>query len=151
MLKCRHQCHCACTSEIKTGIINETGRQAAHTKNNENKRVVFGRITSNDVLYSWFEGLQIKKNFKKNTKLTGTICVRTTQFQFCIKYYWFKFLIYNDSLDTLKISICFYHFIQHFQIQTFSYKLLLNKHKFPFDRFTLPHTHTNQKSSIYTF
>ena len=66
MLKCRHQCHCACTSEIRTCIINETGRQAAHKKNNENTRVDFGRITPNDVLYSWFEGLDKKKHFHKN-------------------------------------------------------------------------------------
>ena len=42
------RCHCACSSEIGTCIINDAGRQAAH-KNNENMRFV--RITPNDVIY----------------------------------------------------------------------------------------------------
>ena len=29
LLKCKHQCHCACSSEIGTCIINDAGRQAA--------------------------------------------------------------------------------------------------------------------------
>jgi hypothetical protein len=32
MLKCKHQCHCACSSEIGTYVIDDAGRQAAHTK-----------------------------------------------------------------------------------------------------------------------
>ena len=32
MLKCKHQCHCACSSEIGTCIINDAGRQAAKKK-----------------------------------------------------------------------------------------------------------------------
>jgi hypothetical protein len=35
MLKCKHQCHCTCSSEIGT-CINDDGRQAAHKKTNEN-------------------------------------------------------------------------------------------------------------------
>jgi hypothetical protein len=34
-LKCKHQYHCACSSEIGACIINDAGRQAAH-KNNKN-------------------------------------------------------------------------------------------------------------------
>lgn len=30
MLKCQHQCHCTCSSEIGTCIINDAGIQAAH-------------------------------------------------------------------------------------------------------------------------
>jgi hypothetical protein len=30
--KCKHQCHCACSSEIGTFIINDAGRPAAHKK-----------------------------------------------------------------------------------------------------------------------
>ena len=37
ILKCEHQCHCTCNSEIGTCIINDAGRQM-HTKNNENTR-----------------------------------------------------------------------------------------------------------------
>ena len=37
MLKCKHQCHCACSLEIGTCIINDDGRQAAY-KNDENTR-----------------------------------------------------------------------------------------------------------------
>ena len=32
MLKCNHQCHCACRSEMETLIIYDAGRQAAHKK-----------------------------------------------------------------------------------------------------------------------
>ena len=32
MLKCKHQCHFACSSEIWTCIINDAGRLAAHKK-----------------------------------------------------------------------------------------------------------------------
>ena len=32
MLKCKHQCHCQCSSEIGKCIINDAGRQAAHNK-----------------------------------------------------------------------------------------------------------------------
>jgi hypothetical protein len=35
MLKCKHQCHCACSSEIGTCIINDAGRQASHKKTTE--------------------------------------------------------------------------------------------------------------------
>ena len=30
--KCKHQCHCACSSDIRTCIINDAGRPAAHKK-----------------------------------------------------------------------------------------------------------------------
>ena len=30
--KCNHECHCACSSEIGTCIINDAGRRAAHKK-----------------------------------------------------------------------------------------------------------------------
>jgi hypothetical protein len=39
MLKCKHQCHCTCSSEIGT-CINDDGRQAAHKKTNENTRLI---------------------------------------------------------------------------------------------------------------
>jgi hypothetical protein len=32
MLKCKHRGHCACSSEIGICIINDAGRQTAHTK-----------------------------------------------------------------------------------------------------------------------
>ena len=32
MLKCQHQCHCTCNSEIGICIINDAGRQAVHKK-----------------------------------------------------------------------------------------------------------------------
>jgi hypothetical protein len=32
MLKCKHQCHCECSSEIGTCIINDAGIQDAHKK-----------------------------------------------------------------------------------------------------------------------
>jgi len=57
MLKCKHQCHCTCSSEIWT-CINDDGRQAAHKKQ-----------TKIHVLYSCFEGkinYQRKKSFQKN-------------------------------------------------------------------------------------
>jgi hypothetical protein len=53
--KCKHQCHCACSSDIGTCIINDAGRRAAQ-KNNENTRF-FCRISPNDDLYSCFEGI----------------------------------------------------------------------------------------------
>jgi hypothetical protein len=65
MLKCKHQCHCACSSEIGTCIINDAARQTAH-KNNENSRF-FGRISSNDVLYTCFEGT-VYVNFQRQKK-----------------------------------------------------------------------------------
>jgi hypothetical protein len=34
-----HQCHCTCSPEIGTCMINDTGRQVAD-KNNENKRFI---------------------------------------------------------------------------------------------------------------
>jgi hypothetical protein len=46
MRKCNHQCHCACSSEIGTCIINDAGRQAVHKKTT--KIYVFGRISPND-------------------------------------------------------------------------------------------------------
>jgi hypothetical protein len=115
MLKCRHQCHCACTSEIRTCIINETGRQATHTKKQRKYTCCFwsNHVKRRFILMVW-RLIDKKKTFIENTKLTGTIRLRTTQFQFCIKYYWFKFLIYTDALDTLKITICFYDFAEHF-------------------------------------
>jgi hypothetical protein len=32
MLKCQHQCHCACNSQFGISIIKDAGRQAAHKK-----------------------------------------------------------------------------------------------------------------------
>jgi hypothetical protein len=32
MLKCKHQCRCACSSEIRTCIINDAGRKAVLRK-----------------------------------------------------------------------------------------------------------------------
>ena len=60
MLKCKHQSHCACSSEIATCIINAAGRRAAQKKK-ENKIIttkihVFGRISPDDVLYAYFAG-----------------------------------------------------------------------------------------------
>ena len=41
------KCHCACSSEIETCVINDAGKQAAH-KRSEN--LPFDRISPNDVL-----------------------------------------------------------------------------------------------------
>ena len=38
MLKCKHQCHCACSSEIGTCIFNDAGRHVARTKNKKQKK-----------------------------------------------------------------------------------------------------------------
>ena len=58
MLKCKHQCRCACSSEIGTCIINDTGRQKA---------------TKIHVLYSCYEGKYLltstqNKNFKQKSQ-----------------------------------------------------------------------------------
>ena len=75
MLKSKHQCHCACISEIGTCIINDAGRQAAHKTT---KIHVCCRISPNDVSYTCFEHLTFKaknkkKTFKKITKLSFLI------------------------------------------------------------------------------
>jgi hypothetical protein len=61
-LKLMMKCHCTCTLEIGTCIINNAGRQAAHQKTMTIH--VFGRISPNDILYSCFEG-----NFQRKWKL----------------------------------------------------------------------------------
>jgi hypothetical protein len=83
MLKYKHQCHCACSLEIGTCIINDVGRPAAHKK--QRKYTFFGRISPYDglqcfILMFWRYILTFnaKTNFKKNTKLTGTIPLNIT-------------------------------------------------------------------------
>ena len=59
MLKCKQQCHGACSSEIGTCKINDDVRQAAHTKKDSTK------TTRIHVLCSCFEG---KFNFQRKKK-----------------------------------------------------------------------------------
>jgi hypothetical protein len=59
MLKCKHQCHCTCSSQIWTCIINDAGRQAAQKKT----------TTKNTRFWSNLAKLskqKKKKNFPKN-------------------------------------------------------------------------------------
>jgi len=64
------KCHCACSSEIGTCIINDAWRQIKlHTKKKQQKNkkkktnkkqrkyTLFDRISPNDVLYSCFGGI----------------------------------------------------------------------------------------------
>jgi hypothetical protein len=73
-----HQCHCACSSEIGTCIINDAGRQAAprwlHTKKPPMKIYVFSVESRETTLYTHvlkvYINFQQQKNFhKKNTNL----------------------------------------------------------------------------------
>jgi len=76
MLKCKHQCHCACNSEILTCIDNGAGRQAAHKKTNKQQRkyAFFGRTTFYTHVCRYILTFKAKKKtFKKITKLTGSI------------------------------------------------------------------------------
>jgi hypothetical protein len=52
LLKCKHQCHCACSLEIGTCIINDAGRQL-QTKNNENACFILMYMLNN---YTWSRG-----------------------------------------------------------------------------------------------
>ena len=72
MLKCEHQCHCACSLEIGTCIINDAGRQAAHKKN-QRKYMVFLVEYCQKIFDTNVFKVYINFQHKKNTKLTGTI------------------------------------------------------------------------------
>jgi hypothetical protein len=66
--KCIHQCHCACSSDIGTCIINDAGRRAAQ-KNNENTRffVEFPQTTIYTHVLKVYINFQYKnKNFQNN-------------------------------------------------------------------------------------
>ena len=64
--KCKHQCHCACSSEIGTFIINDAGRQATHKKTTKIHVLVESRQTTfyTHVLKVYIN-FQRKKNFQK--------------------------------------------------------------------------------------
>ena len=67
MLKCKHQCHYTCSSEIGTCIIIDAGRQAAHKK--QRKYTFFGRISPMTIYSHDLEvdiNFQCKKNFQQN-------------------------------------------------------------------------------------
>jgi hypothetical protein len=55
--ECKHQCHCACSSQIRTCIINDAERRAAQ------------KTTKMHIVYSCFEG----KTFKTIPKLNDII------------------------------------------------------------------------------
>jgi hypothetical protein len=57
ILKYKHQCHCACSSEIGTCIINDAGRQAAHTKKQRKY-----------TLYTCYEGISLFDFYKSSEK-----------------------------------------------------------------------------------
>ena len=62
MLKCKNQCHCACSSEIGICIIIDDGRQAAHKK-----------TTKIHALYSCFEcKYSLSVSTKKKKKLPNS-------------------------------------------------------------------------------
>ena len=71
------KCHCACSLEIGTCIINAAGRQAAHKKPNKNTRFLVEsrqKTFYTHVLKVYINSQRKKKKiFKKITKLTGTI------------------------------------------------------------------------------
>jgi hypothetical protein len=62
ILKCKHQCHCTCSSEIGTCLINNAGRQAAHKKN-ERKYMFYTHVLK---VYRSILTFNAKKNFQKN-------------------------------------------------------------------------------------
>ena len=97
MLKCKHRCHCACSSEIGTYIINDAGRQAApricilykslaaHTKKNPTKIYVFSvesRQTRFHVLKVYINFQQQQKTFTQKYEHTGTIPIKQTTTNF---------------------------------------------------------------------
>ena len=47
------QCHCVCSSDIGTCIVDDGGKQAAHKKTNENTFFLV-KSPPNDILYSCF-------------------------------------------------------------------------------------------------
>ena len=66
------KCHCACTPEIGTWIINDTtGRQTTH-KNNENARF-FGRITFYAQVLKVYINFKRQKNFFKKSPKSMTL------------------------------------------------------------------------------
>jgi hypothetical protein len=67
ILKCKHQCHCACSSEIGSCIINNAGRQAAHTKKpNENTHFL---VESRQTMF-YTHILKAYINFQRKKKLS---------------------------------------------------------------------------------
>jgi len=84
MLKCKHQCHCACSSKIGTCIINDAERQAAHTKIkrkytfythvlkvniNFQRKIKKNRNNYQTQRYYTFMGNNILQNYKMKVKL----------------------------------------------------------------------------------
>ena len=63
--ECKHRCHCACSSEIGTCLINDAERQPARQKK-QGIYTLFCGISPNVVLYSCFESIYIKTNFQIN-------------------------------------------------------------------------------------
>ena len=72
--KCKHQCHCACSSEIGTFIINDAGRQAAHKK--QPKYMFWSNLAKRRFILMFWRYIltfNAKKTFKRFTKLTRVI------------------------------------------------------------------------------
>ena len=61
----RVQCHCACSSEIGTSLIDDAGRQAAHKK--QRKYMLYTYVLKVNINF------QLKKNFKTISKLNNIL------------------------------------------------------------------------------
>ena len=64
--KCKHRCHCTCSSEIGTFIINDAGRQAAHKK--QPKYMFWSNLAKRRFILMFWRYIltfNAKKNFQK--------------------------------------------------------------------------------------
>ena len=83
MLDCKHQWHCACSSQICTYIIKDAGRQAAHKKQ---RKYTF-----------YIHVLKVNINFQRNknfqfffTKLNDRIPLNCTRVMAMVFYHHFQ-------------------------------------------------------------
>ena len=113
LLKCKHQCHCACSSEIGTCKINDVGRQTVHTKTTK-IHVCFVKSRQatcyTHVLKVYINFQYKNKTLKKITKINDIIPLT------------FKFNIFSNINQNFKIPsfilsisiyLPFFHLIVH--------------------------------------
>ena len=77
MLKCKHQCHCTCSSQIWTCIINDAWRPAPHRKQRKYTGFFWSNLAKRRFVRMFWRSIltfnaRKKQTFKKNiNKLTG--------------------------------------------------------------------------------